>query len=109
MADRAVGPLVGPAVELDEDVKDGDGDVAAVGPVVGFEGGCDTGPGPAFASDKIETVTLLKKKGWTLRLLHIDIKRFVYNTYGAFLRYLKKSMLSHWAYLINDTDIEALF
>ena len=59
--------------------------------------------------DKIETVTLLKKKGWTLRLLHIDIKRFVYNTYGAFLRYLKKSMLSHWAYLINDTDIEALF
>ena len=59
--------------------------------------------------DKIETVTLLKKKGWTLHLLHIDIKRFVYNTYGAFLRYLKKSMLSHWAYLINDTDIEALF
>ena len=58
--------------------------------------------------DKIETVTLLKK-GWTLRLLHIDIKRFVYNTYGTFLRYLKKSMLSHWAYLINDTDIEALF
>lgn len=47
-----VGPLVGPAVELDEDVKDGDGDVAAVGPVVGFEGGCDTGPGPAFASGK---------------------------------------------------------
>lgn len=105
-----VGPLVGPAMELDEDVKDGDGDVAAVGPVVGFEGGCDTGPGPAFASgkrDKIETVTLLKKKGWTLRLLHIDIKRFVYNTYGTFLRYLTN--LSHWAYLINDTDIEALF
>ena len=57
--------------------------------------------------DKIETVTLLKKKGWTLRLLHIDIKRFVYNTYGTFLRYLTN--LSHWAYLINDTDIEALF
>ena len=61
--------------------------------------------------DKIETVTLLKKKGWTLRLLHIDIKRFVYNTYVAFLRYLKKAcfLTSHWAYLINDTDIEALF
>lgn len=62
--------------------------------------------------DKIETVTLLKKKkGWTLRLLHIDIKRFVYNTYVAFLRYLKKEcyLTSHWAYLINDTDIEALF
>lgn len=61
--------------------------------------------------DKIETVTLLKKKGWTLRLLHIDIKRFVCNTYVAFLRYLKKAcfLTSHWAYLINDTDIEALF
>ena len=62
--------------------------------------------------DKIETVTLLKKKkGWTLRLLHIDIKRFVYNTFVAFLRYLKKAcyLTSHWAYLINDTDIEALF
>ena len=62
--------------------------------------------------DKIETVTLLKKKkGWSLRLLHIDIKRFVYNTYVAFLRYLKKAcyLTSHWAYLINDTDIEALF
>lgn len=52
MADRAEGPLVGPAVELDEDVKDGDGDVAAVGPVVDFEGSCDTDPGPAFASGK---------------------------------------------------------
>ena len=36
------GPLVGSAVELAGGVGDDDGDGAAVGSMVGFEGGCDT-------------------------------------------------------------------